>query len=234
MKSKPENIESLFELKTYLDCETSKEILDLTDKILKCREVFELLEQQHFQADGDDLKKVWKLFCLPEELTSMKVRKLEELEKMKAVFFMELVNQQNDFHESITDLKTEIQLLCNFKSVDQLDDVLLKIQGISHKLEQIKVRVLVFNQRETLLMRNPTDYSYIEKSERSFLVYKDLWDCIKDWVTYKGIGNGRQPPQVIQKLNGFLNYFNEKKSKQTLDLIDMIEAVKAEVQASIV
>lgn len=232
MRRTPQNIEGLFDLKQSLEDKIDHDISDLSGRILKCREIFEVLEERHFQAESDDLTRLWKLFCLPEELELMKKNKLDELNTMKGVFFLELMNQQADFTENIGDTEGEITMLCNYKTIVDLEEVTEKIKDISRKIENIKQRVEVFNKREKLLERNPTDYSMISKLEGSFLVYKELWNVIQNWVDRDvlQIENKEGLKQLENKLNGFLTYFNEKKNKQTLKLIEMIEGIKGEVK----
>lgn len=238
MRRSPKNIESLFELKEDLEKKIDTDISDLGGQILQCREIFEVLEERHFQAKSEDLTRLWKLFCLPEEMELMKKNKLEELNTMKGVFFLELVNQQTDFNENLADTEEEIGKLCNYKSIEDLDSVVRKIEEIGGKIEVIKRRVEVFNKREQLLERNLTDYSMVDKLEGSFLIYKELWNVIQSWThrTEFGVEDSQElgKKEIVNKLNGFLTYFNEKKNKQILKLIEMIETIKAEVEKEII
>lgn len=237
MRRNPQNIESLFELKRELEQKVTVDISELNGRILQCREIFEVLEERHFQAEGEDLTRLWKLFCLPEELNASKQTKIEELNTMKSIFFLELVNQQSDFNENISETENEIMMLFNYTCVAHLESVTEKIDDISGKLTEIKERVEVFNKRETLLKRNLTDYSIIGKLEGSFMVYKELWSVIRRWTNREPTNpNGQNGTftQLVNKLNGFLTYFNEKKSKETLKLIEMIEGIKVEVEAEMI
>lgn len=240
MRISPENIESLFELKHKLDSEIDAEIKSLRTEILNVRSIFEKLEEQHFQADSDDLTRLWKLFCLPEELLAHKDTKIEELEKIKGVFFVELMDQKNDFSDQISETENEVQTLYTYKTVEDLEDVSIKIQTISLRLSDLEAKVEVFNKRERLLDRPQTDYSIIQKLKKSFKVHCDLWQVIRSWINYK---KETIPPskydeitrrdeflkKLVNRLNSFLTHFNEMKSKNCLQLIEMIEVVKSEI-----
>lgn len=240
MRISPENIESLFELKNKLDHTIDSEIKSLRSEILSVRRIFERLEEQHFQADSDDLTRLWKLFCLPEELLSHKDTKIEELEKIKGVFFVELMDQKNDFSEQISETENEVQTLYTYKTVADLEDVTIKIQTILLRLSDLEAKVQVFNKRERLLDRPLTDYSIIGKLRKSFEVHCQLWEVIRSWTDYQKTTEAPKDFEQIQtrdlflsglvnRLNSFLTYFNEMKSKNCLQLIEMIEVVKSEI-----
>lgn len=236
MRYSPQNIEELFDMKEKLNASTSQQITDLSTHILQCRVIFEVLEKEQYQVEGEQLTRLWKLFCLPEELKSLKKSKLEELEKNKNVFMLELINQQTEFNDYVSNIENSIYNFSSFFSYKMIDEVFLKLNHVENQLLDLKDRTETFNKRENLLNRPLTDYSNIFRIEKVFYIYKDLWSVIDKWLKMRNDTSSYSKENfsfMINKLNGYLTYFNEKKTKKMLNLIEMIENTKLEIQTAI-
>jgi dynein heavy chain len=181
LKQEVSNIEELSDSRDYLKS-IPGELAKLQGGINDAMSLVDMVEDLRHVLPAEILDSRWRMFGAPGDVKK-EVRRVEEyLEKQHKEFKGKQENDQQVFEKRLQDLEATIESFGTFDDLSQVKEVAEKTASTTKEIEECKDMVRLFNSREVLFERDPTDYSALGSMVKTFEPYANLWKTAGDWV----------------------------------------------------
>lgn len=178
LSKRPENIEQLMELEEYISSLTN--ILGtLQNLISEMMNYYNVLEKYKYKTDQSQR---WKVFACPANIASKCSETLENNLGLKRRFKDEMLGEQAAFSKSIHELDHQIAALENLVDLSEVNTIAATVRDVESRLIAAQAKVKLFNARETLFENDITDYEELNRLQRNFEPYLNLWQTTKEWI----------------------------------------------------
>lgn len=181
LSRRPENVEQLTELEEYISG-LNNTMGTLQTCINEMINYFNLLDQFKFKVDEQATNNKWSVFGAPAKI-ALKCAEVQESNlAIKKKCLEEMESEQVQFLKTLQDLDQQVGAL---EHLTDLSDV-VNIHGIIKELEgnlgNAQAKARLFNSREALFEVDTTDYEDLNRIQRSFEPYSNLWQTAKEWT----------------------------------------------------
>ena len=164
---KPKTIEELTETKKYIN-EVSIKIEALKKDIDMCIENYEILEEFNFELSGMEQQSKWELFGAPQKVMKLLESQNQTLEKLKEQMIKDMEREQEEFEDTLDNLKLTVDGFSNYNNIDKFEEVADIVDVLDTKIQQYIEDSRTYNQREFLVGKEQKDYSRLQQMARDF------------------------------------------------------------------
>lgn len=181
LSKRPETIEQLVEQEEYIGS-LGTTISNLQGCINDMMSHYELLEKYKFKIDLDSGTLRWTIFGYPAKIASKCNEVQESNVAIKRRFRDEMLGEQASFVKVLHELDHSVKAL---ESLNDLNDVVnnsIKVKEVETRIQNAQTKVKLFNSRETLFEQDITDYEELNRIQRNFEPYSNLWQTAKEWI----------------------------------------------------
>lgn len=187
---KPENIEQLAELDEYVAGLTTT-LGTLQNCIADMMSYHDLLDVYKFKTDFELGAQLWGVFGAPAKIALKCIDVTENNLSIKRKFRDEMQGEQATFTKTLHEMEKEVATLEELHDLNDVVNIAAKVKEVENKIIAAQAKVKLFNSRETLFEQDVTDYEELNRIQKSFEPYSNLWATAKDWIElsqqwYKG------------------------------------------------
>jgi len=180
IKTLPKNIEELTKLAALMDS-LPRELEKIQVDIDNCMQVYDILEGFSYKLSPQDFNQRWKAFGGPKEILDLIGNRQNSLIKEKAKFHEAMINNQEEFKESIQTLERTIHSFHQYRHMQDHDQIAKLAAEVNENLRKSQEQAKTFNHHESLFGVDITDYSKINQLVKEFQPYSNLWITANEW-----------------------------------------------------
>lgn len=181
LSKRPENIEQLTELEEYI-AGLGNTVGVLQNFIVDMMAYQDVLEVYKYKTDLDSGSQRWAVFAFPQKIATKCAEVQESNLAIKRRFKDEMMGEQATFLRSVHELDQQVAGLESLVDLSDVVNVAAVVKEVESRLIAAQAKVKLFNSRETLFEQDITDYEELNRIQRSFEPYLNLWQTAKDWI----------------------------------------------------
>ena len=181
LSKRPENIEQLCELEEYVSGLGST-MNTLQGCIGDMRSNFSLMDKYKFRTDFDVGAQMWAVFGAPAKVATKCVEVAETNVSIKKRFREEMLGEQATFSKAIQELEQQVIDLQELIDLEQVTSIAATVKELEVRLTDAQTQVRLFNSREGLFESDVTDYEHLNRIQKNFEPYLNLWQTTKEWL----------------------------------------------------
>lgn len=178
---KPENIEQLVELEEYMSS-LPNILTALQNCINDMMSYFNILETFKYKMDMDSGLLRWSIFGFPNKIVQKCTEVNESNAAIKRRFRDEMMGEQANFLKVLHDLDHQVNHLEQLHDLNDVNINAIKVSEVEQRLQQAQQKVKLYNARETLFEQDVTDYEELNRIQRNFEPYANLWQTSREWL----------------------------------------------------
>lgn len=183
---RPENIEQLVELEDYMQS-LGNVMVSLQNCINEMTASYNLLEKYRFKTDMDSGTQRWNVFGAPAKVHSKCVEVQESNIAIRRRFLEEMLGEQATFTKTLHDLDSQVSSLEDLTDLSDVVNIAARVKEVENRIINAQSKVKVFNSRETLFEQDITDYEELNRIQRNFEPYLNLWQTAKEWIELSAV-----------------------------------------------
>jgi len=107
----------------------------------------------------------------------------ETLKACEQSFLDAQAEEQAEFDESLVDLAGIIEGFAAYSDLEKVKEIFENVESVNERLKQANVQAKLFNSREQLFGREPTDYSQLQALQKEWEPFSQLWVTTYHWLT---------------------------------------------------
>jgi dynein heavy chain len=181
LSKRPENIEQLTELEEYIN--SLGNILGaLQNFIAEMMSYQNVLEKYKYKTDLDSGTQRWSVFGFPKKIASKCAEVQESNVAVKRRFKDEMMGEQANFLKTVHELEQQVVGLENLVDLSDVANIASVVKEVETRLNAAQAKVKLFNSREMLFEVDITDYEELNRIQRNFEPYSNLWQTAKEWL----------------------------------------------------
>ena len=180
LKKIPTDVEAVGAMSEFITSIPSN-LVEMGPALACVSHAFEILDSYGIRnAEQFGLK--WKIIGWPKKIyNEIDVTEAVQREK-KIEYAAEMDEEQIVFEETLTDLDQECSQLQGYSDIARVSMVAKHVNDLDEKLKDAERQVKVFNERELLFGREPTEYTKVEDIRKDFMPYEGLWRNVSSWL----------------------------------------------------
>ncbi|XP_042561677.1 dynein axonemal heavy chain 1-like [Clupea harengus] len=180
---KPNSIEDLTEQREWM--KLIPEQLKAHEEVLsKATSDYELIDEFFYNLSEDDFKAKWTAMAWPhkieKQMEAVAVQHVEDEERFNKI---QLVDQ-NNFQDRLDSLQMVVAGFSAYTDVSRAHEVANEVRRVGKQLKESQAMVLLYNNRERLFNLPVTNYDRLQKLNRDFQPFRDLWTATSDWLRW--------------------------------------------------
>eukprot|EP01116_Phalansterium_solitarium_P017128 TRINITY_DN413_c0_g1_i5.p1 TRINITY_DN413_c0_g1~~TRINITY_DN413_c0_g1_i5.p1 ORF type:complete len:4163 (-),score=2181.62 TRINITY_DN413_c0_g1_i5:539-13027(-) len=181
---KPPSIEELTAQKEYI-----KTIPRLTQalekKIKKMTTNYELVDKFNYTITQDDFDQKWAVYGWNKKLAAQLEEGTQTQDRLAGRYEKELKASQEAFASALHELQHQVANLTKFNNLLHVDEAGIEVRRLERLIKDATTKVNQFHSRERLFGLPETPYEELQKLERDFQPYADLWLTAFDWLSFE-------------------------------------------------
>jgi dynein heavy chain len=181
LSKRPENIEQLTELEEYIGG-LGNTMGTLHNFITEMMSYQNVLEKYKFKTDLDSGTQRWSVFGFPKKIASKCAEVQESNVAVKRRFKDDMMGEQANFLKTVHELEQQVLGLENLVDLSDVVNIATTVKEVELRLVAAQTKVKLFNSRETLFEIDVTDYEDLNRIQRNFEPYSNLWQTAKEWL----------------------------------------------------
>ncbi|XP_060766195.1 dynein axonemal heavy chain 1 [Neoarius graeffei] len=177
---KPNNIEELAEQREWMKQIPDK--LKAHEEFLsKVVDDYNLMDEFFYNLTDEDFSGKWTAMAWPnkilDQIEKVRVQHEEDEDRFQKI---QLVDQ-SDFLERLDSLQMVIAGFSAYADIDRAHEMANEVRRITKQLKECQGLAQVYNNRERLFGLPLTNYDRLQKLNRDFQPFRDLWTTTSDW-----------------------------------------------------
>jgi dynein heavy chain len=184
LKQECPDIESCGDMKDFIKS-VPGELQKLQGGITDAMQLTDLVEDLRYVLPTETLDARWKMYASPGDVKREMLKVEEAMEHAQKAYAAKQDNEQKEFDQRLVELEAAIESFSEFQDLAQVHEVAAKVQQTNDEIKACQDLVRLFNSREVLFDRDPTDYSNLGTMVKAFEPYANLWRTAGDWKTNK-------------------------------------------------
>jgi len=177
---KPKSIEDLTDTKKFIN-EVGVKIEQMKKDIDSCMETYGILDDFKYEFSGAEQQSKWELYGAPQSVVKLMEQQNLALEKMKEQMIKDMEKEQDEFEETLDNLKLTVDGFNNYNKIEKFEEVAEIVDNLDTKIQQYIEDSRTYNQREFLVGKEQKDYSRLQQMAREFQPYSNLWRTTRTW-----------------------------------------------------
>jgi dynein heavy chain len=205
LNEKPVCIEDLTELREWMET-VPIELENLTEEVEHAVNDYELVEEFYYPLSQDDFNVRWDAIFWPGKLTKQLEQAHENLIEIEEELKKIQLKDANEFQDRLESLNMGVAGFASFADPTKAHEVANEVRRTMKSLAECQESANMYNTRERLFGLPTTDYSKIQKMQRDFTPYRELWTSASDWVrwfdTWMNDSFNAIDPELLEKQVG--------------------------------
>lgn len=181
LSKRPETIEQLVELDEYVNG-IGNTLQTLQGLITDMMSYHDILDKYRFKIDFEQGTFKWTIFGLPAKIATKCVEVLEGNVAVKRRFRDDMLAEQVTFVRTLNETESQVGELAALCDINDVVNIAAKVKEMENKLAVCQSKARLFNSREGLFEQDVTDYEDLNRIQKSFEPYGNLWQTAKDWM----------------------------------------------------
>ena len=183
---RPENIEQLVELEEYIQS-LGNVLMTLQNCINDMTASYNLLEKYRFKTDMDSGTQRWNVFGAPAKINAKCAEVQESNVAIRRRFLEEMLGEQATFTKTLHDLDGQVASLETLTDLSDVVNIAARVKEVEGRILVAQSKVKLFNSRESLFEQDVTDYEELNRIQRNFEPYSNLWQTAKEWIELSAV-----------------------------------------------
>ncbi|XP_009304459.3 dynein axonemal heavy chain 1 [Danio rerio] len=180
---KPSSIEELTEQREWMN--QVPEQLKAHEEILsKAMSDYDLIDEFYYSLSDEEFKEKWSAMAWPHKiLTQMETVSAQHVDDEER-FDKIQVADQNSFLERLSFLEMVVAGFSGYTNLERAHEVANEVRRVGKQLKECQEMAQLYNNRERLFGKPVTNYTELQKLNRDFQPFHDLWKTTSDWLRW--------------------------------------------------
>ncbi|KAK7127569.1 hypothetical protein R3I93_020220 [Phoxinus phoxinus] len=180
---KPSCIEDLIEQREWM--KLVPEQLKVHEDILsKAMSECDLMDEFFYSHSDEDFNEKWTAMAWPckilSQMETVKAQHFEDEERFNKIQDVD----QNNFLERLSFLQTVVAGFSGYTNLGRAQEVANEVRRVDKQLKECQEMAQLYNNRERLFDKPVSDYTELQKLNREFQPFHDLWKTTSDWLRW--------------------------------------------------
>ncbi|XP_065097060.1 dynein axonemal heavy chain 1 [Paramisgurnus dabryanus] len=180
---KPSSIEELTELREWM--KLIPEQLKVHQELLsKAISDYDLIDEFFYSLSNEDVNEKWTAMAWPckilSQMETVRVQHAEEEERFQKIQLAD----QNIFMERLSFLQTLVAGFAAHTNTGRAHEVANEVRRVDKQLRECQEMAQLYNNRERHFGKPVTNYTELQKLNREFHPFHDLWKTTSDWLRW--------------------------------------------------
>ncbi|CBJ31041.1 dynein heavy chain [Ectocarpus siliculosus] len=181
LQKKPKDIEEVAQLEEYMKT-LDTNLAPLSDALGTMMECNELLEEFSYTVPLEHSNDKWVAFAWPQRIAQQCEDTEALLKQSRGLFQEEMESEQERFTHTMDLLELEVAGLEQHEDLALVDRVSKLVGEIAGRISDAENKSRLFQSREGLFGRAPTEYDQILRVRKAVEPYVNLWTTAKEWT----------------------------------------------------
>ena len=181
LSKRPENVEQLTELEEYIGGLPSTFNV-LQGCIQDMMSQFGALDQYKHRVDLDLGTQQWAVFGAPAKIMAKCVEVQEANVAIKRRLRDDMLSEQAVFSKTMQDLDQQVHGLEALHDLNEVTAISARVKEVEVQLAAAQAQVKLFGSREALFEQDCTDYEELNRIQKNFEPYSNLWATAREWL----------------------------------------------------
>ena len=142
---------------------------------LLCTTDYDLLDEYYYQLNQDDFDAKWVAIMWPNKLEVQTEKTYERLDEQEKEFEKIQQADQNQLGEQIESISRAVLSFSAHNDIEKVQEVYKEVKRIVKDLADCDQMAMLYNNRERIFGKELTNYTKIQKLQKDFERYKNLW-----------------------------------------------------------
>ena len=134
-----------------------------------------------FETPQEDFTARWETFHWPLRLKLKQEECYKMMEDDRQLFNKEMEQQQQQFDLAVAELAERVSEFGKHTDLGRITKVVAMVKDIEKALKDFEERAATFNKREALFNKDATDYEILQRINKDFEPYRDMWINAAEW-----------------------------------------------------
>ncbi|XP_053339456.1 dynein axonemal heavy chain 1 [Clarias gariepinus] len=180
LDEQPNSIEELADQREWMK-QIPEQLKLHEDFLSKAMADYELLDDFHYNLTNEDFSGKWTAMAWPQkilnQIESVCLQHIEDEDRFQKI---QMVDQKN-FYELLESLEMVVAGFSNYTDINRAHEVANEVRRVAKQLKECQSLAVVYNNRERLFGLPVTNYDRVQKYNRDFQPFRDLWLTTSDW-----------------------------------------------------
>ena len=176
----PQTVEDVDSMNEFIEA-LPQEIGGLSQQIQLVAEACQIMDGYKIK-DPEQFNMMWKIKGWPKKIHVQVELTQQTQNEKKLEYAAEMEDEQVVFEQSITAIARDVQQFATYSDIGRVKIVGQRVLAIDKQLNEAEENARIFNSREALFGREPTDYSKIAEIRKEFTPYQGLWTNVGNWI----------------------------------------------------
>ncbi|CAM9230557.1 unnamed protein product, partial [Ectocarpus fasciculatus] len=181
LQKKPKDIEEVAQLEEYMKT-LDTNLAPLSEALGTMMECNELLEEFSYAVPLEHSNDKWVAFAWPQRIAQQCEDTEALLKQSRGLFQEEMESEQERFTHTMDLLELEVAGLEQHEDLALVDRVSKLVGEIAGRITDAENKSRLFQSREGLFGRTPTEYDQILRVRKAVEPYVNLWTTAKEWT----------------------------------------------------
>ncbi|CAG5113648.1 Oidioi.mRNA.OKI2018_I69.chr2.g7738.t1.cds [Oikopleura dioica] len=177
---KPMTIEDLADMREYMET-VPAQLEELTLEVQDAVNDYDLIEEFYYPLSQDDFNVRWEAVFFPGKLEKLLEATYGTLDVIEQDLKKIQMKDTGEFHEKLESMQMAVAGFSAYTDPAKANEVANEVRRTVKSLNECQESANKYNARERLFEMPVTDYSKIQKLQRQFQPFKDLWSAGSDW-----------------------------------------------------
>ena len=180
---RPLTIEDLTDQREWMES-VPYELERITEEVQDAINDYDLIEEFYYPLSQDDFNVRWEAVFWPGKLEKQLESTADTLNEIEDQLKKNQMKDVNDFQDRLESMQMAVAGFAAFSDPAKAHEVSNEVRRTIKALKECQESANLYNARERLFDLPLTDYSKIQKLQRDFQPYRDLWTSASDWIRW--------------------------------------------------
>ena len=231
---RPLTIEDLTEQREWMES-VPVELERITLEVQDAINDYDLIEEFYYPLSQDDFNVRWEAVFWPGKLEKELETTAETLNEIENQLKKNQMKDVNDFQDRLESMQMAVAGFAAFADPAKAHEVSNEVRRTIKSLKECQESANLYNARERLFDMPLTDYSKIQKLQRDFQPYRDLWTSASDWIRWYDTWmndslNSIDPEALERQVGDCFRTFHKAQKSFKVELKNGISGIRQSIQ----
>ncbi|RXN34314.1 dynein heavy chain axonemal [Labeo rohita] len=183
LSEKPSCIEELTEQREWMKL-LPEQLKAHEECLSKAMSDYDLIDEFFYSLSDEDVNEKWTAMAWPcMILNQMEKVKTQHVEDEERFLKVQLVDQ-NSFMDLLNFLQMTVAGLSGYTNLGRAHEVANEVRRVSKQLKECQEMAQLYNNRERLFGKPVSNYTELQRMNREFQPFYDLWKTTSDWLRW--------------------------------------------------
>ncbi|KTF88877.1 hypothetical protein cypCar_00027703 [Cyprinus carpio] len=183
LSEKPSCIEELIEQREWMKL-LPEQLKAHEECLSKAMSDYDLIDEFFYSLSDEDVNEKWTAMAWPWMILNQMERvKAQHAEDEERFLKIQLVDQ-NSFLDLLNVLQMTVAGLSGYTNLGRAHEVANEVRRVSKQLKECQEMSQLYNNRERLFGKPVSNYTELQKLNKEFQPFYDLWKTTSDWLRW--------------------------------------------------